>query len=590
MIPAVFSLRLPRALLCAALLASCAGAGAATAIPWRTRTLQYAADRKDVKDILRELAASQGVMTWISPQVEGSVSGKFSESPQHFLDRLAASFGFVWYYDGAVLRISGANEAKSATIGLNYVSASQLRRAVQRLHVDDPRFPIQYDDEARAALVSGPPRYVELVGEIAARIDRAAEGQPRTEVRLFPLRYGWAADHPLRLDGQTVTLPGIASVLRSMYQNNEKAGAAARTQSAAPAGAVNKLSAMTPLAGGNGPGPAQGGADGQGLKPPLPRGMAAGADSGAAPLPSAGDSGADGSGASRAGAEQGPVIQPDPRSNAVLIRDLPERMAAYGQLIAALDTRPQVLEISASIIDITETGLEQLGIDWRVHTGHLDFETGNGQLAQASQGTSLDPAGFANPAAASGTAATTPTGATLTAVLGGAGRYLLARVSALEQTSQAHITATPKVATLDNVEAVMDNKKTFYVPVSGFQAADLYSVSAGVALRVLPLMVNDEHGSQIRLSVHIDDGQLTSQLVGQLPVVSNSTIDTQAMIRMGESLLIAGYAVEQNDKEDSGVPWLSGLPVIGNLFKFKQRQTQKVQRLFLLTPRLITPS
>ena len=70
-------------------------------------------------------------------------------------------------------------------------------------------------------------------------------------------------------------------------------------------------------------------------------------------------------------------------------------------------------------------------------------------------------------------------------------------------------------------------------------------------------------------------------------IVSNSEIDTQAMIREGESLLIAGYSVEQDSKQNSGVPWLSSLPVVGNMFKYKQDQKQKFQRLFLLTPRII---
>jgi type III secretion protein C len=283
-----------------------------------------------------------------------------------------------------------------------------------------------------------------------------------------------------------------------------------------------------------------------------------------------------------------PTIQPDPRTNAVLVRDLPEKMADYERLIATLDTRPQVLEISASIIDVTENALAQLGVDWRLHGSHVDLETGAGNLAQAGFPGSLNPSGFGTPTT-DNTPAMTPTGGTLTAVLGGAGRYLLARVSALEQTSEARITASPKVATLDHVEAVMDNKTTFYVPVAGYQSADLYSVSAGTSLRVLPMVVPQADGG-IRLTVHIEDGQLTGQLVGQLPVVSNSEIDTEALIRDGESLLIGGYSVEQSTTGNTDVPFLSKLPVVGSLFKNKQDQKQKFRRLFLLTPRIVTPT
>lgn len=572
---------------------------AAARIPWQTGSIKYVADHKDVKEILRELAASQNVMASISPQVEGNVTGNFSESPQRFLDHLAASFGFVWYYDGTVLYVAGANEARSVSIGLSHASAADLRSAIARLRVGDPRFAIVYDDQTNTVLVSGPPRYVELVSELARKIDVDHQHKRALAVRVFPLQYAWAADHPLKVGGQQITIPGVANILRSMYQKNApmaqmaplaspsvaRVGSVAAKNEAAPASGSNSFwNTALPGLGGNGGDAAR--------RPPLPgAGQSGGADA-TAPLP--------GGGAERGAAddETTPTIQPDPRTNAVLIRDLPEKMADYQRLIAALDTRPKVLEISASIIDVTESGLEQLGVDWRLHGSHVDFQTGAGNAAQLTNPGSLDPNGFGNPnSTGSALAAATPTGAALTAVLGGAGRFLMTRISALEQASEARITASPKVATLDHVEAVMDNKTTFYVPVAGYQSSDLYSVSAGTSLRVLPMVVlprtsdNGDAGgeAQIRLTVHIEDGQLTSQVVGQLPVVSSSEIDTEALIRNGESLLIAGYSVEQSSKQNTDVPLLSRLPLLGGLFRNKQDQKQKFQRLFLLTPRIVTP-
>ncbi|HEX7985289.1 MAG TPA: type III secretion system outer membrane ring subunit SctC [Duganella sp.] len=562
-----------------------AAAGAASRIPWQTGSIKYVADHKDVKEILRELAASQNVMASISPQVEGNVTGNFSESPQRFLDHLAASFGFVWYYDGTVLYIAGANEARSVSIGLSHASAADLRSAIARLRVADPRFAIVYDDQTNTVLVSGPPRYVELVGELARKIDVDHQHRRALAVRVFPLRYAWAADHPLKVGGQQLTIVGVANILRSMYQKNAPMAQMAPLASPAVArvGSVAAKNEAAPQGGQAGSSfwssalPGLGGGDNAPRKPPLPL-TAAGAGAAGAPPD-----------------EDSPTIQPDPRTNAVLIRDVPEKMADYQRLIAALDTRPQVLEISASIIDVTESGLEQLGVDWRLHSSHLDFESGAGNTAQLDFPGSLSPGGFANPNSNGTGAAATPTGAALTAVLGGAGRFLMARVNALEQASEARISASPKVATLDHVEAVMDNKTTFYVPVAGYQSSDLYSVSAGTSLRVLPMVVprtgdNADGGDgQIRLTVHIEDGQLTGQLVGQLPVVSNSEIDTEALIRNGESLLIAGYSVEQSSKQNTDVPLLSRLPLLGGLFRNKQDQKQKFQRLFLLTPRIITP-
>ena len=67
--------------------------------------------------------------------------------------------------------------------------------------------------------------------------------------------------------------------------------------------------------------------------------------------------------------------------NAVLVRDLPERMGQYARLIESMDTRPQLVEIEVTIMDISTDTLDSLGVDWRAHGRHVDFQTGNGANA-----------------------------------------------------------------------------------------------------------------------------------------------------------------------------------------------------------------
>ena len=611
----------------AALIAMCIGGRDALArpIPWKSNRFEYVADHKDLKEVLRDLGASQNVVTWISPQVDGVVTGKFGEAPQRFLDRMTDSFGFIWYYDGSVLRVSGPNEARSATIGLEHASTQDLRGALVRLGVTDPRFPVLYDDQTNTAVVSGPPRMVELATDVAHQIDRSHEVGEEPEVRSFKLHYAWATDRTLMVNGDPIMVPGVATVLGSLYPEAPAAGAggiqghaggdAYRLRSIdgygvnPPPGSVDRANPFLPLP--SAPGGAvvssQAARDADG-RPPLPLNKSffaafGGSDGGpqatVAPVPLA--SGQESAGIDPPAAPArtaAPIIRADARNNAVLVRASADMMPAIENMIASLDRRPGMLEIDASIIEITEQGLQELGVDWRAHSSHLDFETGNGQSTQTGYPGSVDPPGFAGPSgsgsistlssAAGSAVSSTPAGAVLTAVIGGTGRYLLSRISALEQTDNARITASPKVATLDNMEAVMDNKQTFYVPVQGFESGSLFSISAGVALRVLPSVVSVGEKPQIRLDVHIEDGKLTSATVGQLPIVNKSTIDTQALIEQGQSLLIAGYTEDQDDRSEAGVPLLSKIPVIGNLFRFKHHDGRKFQRLFLLTPRIVS--
>ncbi|CAE6832258.1 type III secretion system outer membrane ring subunit SctC [Paraburkholderia nemoris] len=601
--------------LCAALVAAGALASPLPAhaerVAWQGTRFEYVADHKDLKDVLRDFGASQHVMTWISPHVEGTVSGRFNAAPQRFLDQMAESFGVLWYYDGSVLRIYGANEARSATLGLSNAGTEDLRRALARLEIDDPRFPVRYDSVSGTAVVSGPPRFVELVTDVAHLIDHKSVSGAKVVVQRFPLHYAWATDRTITINGRGVTVRGVASLLRTLYGQGVPGGDASGDAPPARRDAYRVPSVREMQDDGMTTGAIR--TQGGSRPPPLPtlpglggsQSYAGSGDSAVAPpVGNIADAGMglgserDGTGSvsstagrarESAAASGAPTIEADSRSNSILVRDRAENMAAFGTLIESLDTQPGILEIDASIIEITDNALQELGVDWRLHSGHVDFETGNGQQSQTGNPGSLNPQGFGNPldATTAGVLAT-PAGGVLTAVIGGAGRYLLTRISAMQQTDQARITASPKVETLDNVEALMDNKQTFYVQVSGYQSADLYSVSAGVSLRVLPSIVSAGNGEQIRMDVHIEDGRLTDQQVGQLPVVSNSTIDTQALIKEGDSLLIAGYSVDQDDHTETAVPLLSKIPVIGNLFRYRKHQGQRFQRLFLLTPRVLS--
>ncbi|AOJ71197.1 MULTISPECIES: type III secretion system outer membrane ring subunit SctC [Burkholderia] len=580
----------------------------AAPVRWRSAEIQYAAQGKDVKDVLRDLAASQNVAANVAPGVSGAVSGKMKMSPQRFLDTLAASFGFVWYYDGTVLYVTPASDMKSTLVKLDHANTGDLRDLLEQMKVADARYPVTYNAQQRTALVAGPPRYVELVTSVAARLDENSARTGGTTIRVFTLKHAWAADRDVNVDGTTVTMPGVASLLNRMYHPGEGRHAS-QTTVGKP---IGRAAPMTDLGGGrsgvpplpplppymqaaqagDGAGMPAGGLGGQGSDP-RPGGMiaAAIANPGAARAPDA----LGGASAVPAGASDAadlPVIQPDPRTNSILVRDAPEHMAQYPDLIALLDVKPRLIEIEARIIEIDEGALRQLGVDWRAHNSHVDLQTGTGLTSQNAYASgSLNPTfgSITLPGNDSAGVPASPLGLSLTAVLGDAGRYLLARINALESSNQARTDASPKVTTLDNVEAVMDNKKQFFVRVAGYTSADLYSISTGVSLRVLPMVVEEGGRTQIKLDVRIVDGELSQQTVDNIPVIVSNEINTQAFIEQGQALLIAGYKVDARSSTLSGVPVLSKLPLVGALFRSTDKQDSHSERLFLVTPRVIEP-
>jgi type III secretion protein C len=106
-------------------------------------------------------------------------------------------------------------------------------------------------------------------------------------------------------------------------------------------------------------------------------------------------------------------------------------------------------------------------------------------------------------------------------------------------------------------------------------------------LRVLPMVVDENGQRQIKLKVHIEDGSLTSQAVDNIPVITTSTINTESFVGQGDSLLIAGYRLDNLTNGETGIPLLSKIPLLGALFRYRNDQHSHMERLFLLSPRVL---
>lgn len=542
----------------------------AAPIPWRNEPFEVTAQGKPLPDLLRELAARNGVAVSVDKTVKGTVNGSFNAQPGALLELLASNFGFIWYYDGVVLEVTPASDIESQVISLGNVSIARARSAIKALGIADDRFPVVFDRSTRTAKISGPSRYVGLVtkaiGSVGSPPSRpATEVNRETAVRVVPLTYAWAGDFSYTVGGRTIVLPGVASTMARLYDGNRLNPAIAVDD---PLGARGP--GVTPLTG-NQPAYAQLRALGLANLDPSLAGPDARAVSSPAPRP--GD---------------GPEFVAEGRMNAVLVRDAPDRLDAHESAIRSLDVKPGLVEIEARIIEVNADATESLGIDWRFRNRTIDAQIGAQGLPSLgfeSSRSELQPGiGPAGPQSIN----PSPAGV-LTTVLGDAGRYLITRVSALAEKGQANLLSSPKVLTLDNVEAVMEDVETFFVRVAGNLDVNLFDVSVGTTLRVTPLIVEEDGRDIVKLAIAIEDGSLSGARVDNIPIVRRSRIRTQSIVGNGEALLIAGYTRESTGNLDVGVPGLSSIPVLGWLFKSRSNETRRVERLFLLTPRIMLP-
>ncbi|KVU79598.1 type III secretion system outer membrane ring subunit SctC [Burkholderia ubonensis] len=576
------------ALLSASLCMMLAQPARAADLRWRNKPFTIVANGKKIADFIRELAASQGVTAVVDPKVDGVISGRFSGTPQQTLDTICSTYGLTWYYDGSFLYVDPADQSQTQMIPIPPNAAGEIGRALQAMQVADKRFTLVINDRANSVYVAGPRRYVELVRQAIGTVgDPAANGQ-HADVRAFRLKYGWASDVTINRSGREVVVPGVATILRRLF--GKGGGGTNLVPASAPLGQAARQVKL-----------------GSGLTIAVPRldfpDISGGPRSGGY----GGAYASDGAGAfspfaSTGGGDTLPQIEADPAINAVIVRDLPENMYRYQSLIGQLDERPRIVEINVTIIDINEDSLDSLGIDWRLHTKHGDVQIGNGAnpLTGNTQfgGAGNPPLTFGIDTSEAGQiGAFMPTGIALTASIGGSLRnYLLTRVNALAQKGQAQLHSKPKVLALDNTEAILENLTQFYVQVQGYQDSSLYSVTTGTSIKVTPMIVDEAAraaaagGPQsVMMSIDIQDGNIVpGQAVSNVPVIQQRNIVTKTMIDEGKSLLIAGFNDDEVRLNKSGVPWLSDIPLIGNLFKYTDKTGNHMERFYLLTPRVVT--
>lgn len=538
---------------------------------------------------LRDLFGRVGRPVVPSGKLSGTVNGVFRGSVNKVFSDIAKAFNLISYDDGAALYVYAASESRVQTLSIGEATAQRVVRQLNAQRLTDRR------NFARAAsdgtlVISGTPRFIEQASALArddgASADRGGGGgggfgappPPRPpeiqplEFRVFYLRYARAEDVTSVAGGREVRLPGLASILQNLVLDQRPGGSALGPTSGAPLLGARLVRQSQPRLGGTG----------LNAVPP---------DLAQTPLLGVPDSGGEVLGFDGGSADVvAPLtqdivrIEANPYLNAIIVRDVPERMAAYDSLIRALDVEPQIVEVQATIIDINVDKARRLGINYRFGSGGFGFLLGDGSdddlRLQRFPGVSRrDNTTNITPAAEGGTIST----------IIGSQREFLGRVQALERRGVARVVSRPQVMTLSNVEAVFDRTRTFYVRVAGDEQVDLFNVTSGTVLRVNPHVFRDQDQTRVRMLVNIEDGSISpSSLVDNIPIVDRSSVNTQAMVLDGESLLLGGMTVDADSDDVSQIPLLGDIPLLGNLFKTRTKNRQRTERLFLITPRLVT--
>ena len=258
-------------------------------------------------------------------------------------------------------------------------------------------------------------------------------------------------------------------------------------------------------------------------------------------------------------------------TNALVIRTAPPNYPLLRETIDALDVRPVQVLFEVTIAEVALGRGTEFGIDWSVMnrggdvaaqfgTPALPDSSGRGFVLSAIR---LDPPGV---------------------------RTML---RALASKSDVRVLSTPQVLAVNNREAtiLVGSKVPFIAStrlgndVSIDRAVQYQDV--GTKLSIIPT-INDDNYVSLQLLQEVSS--LTAQTVSaalSAPVISTREASTRAVLKDGQTGMIAGLIGDSRETIDSGIPFLKDIPYLGNLFKRSSVTRQRTELVIFVTPYII---
>jgi type IV pilus assembly protein PilQ len=298
------------------------------------------------------------------------------------------------------------------------------------------------------------------------------------------------------------------------------------------------------------------------------------------------------------------TIGVDDRTNVLIVRDVAENLSLIEQLINNLDTQtPQVL-IEARIVESTSNYNREIGIQWGGHyvasnatgnpTGVVfpnSITLAGGGMDDQAPVSGMNPFGETpNPNFAVNLPATVGTGAggALGISLGSVANNanLNIRISALENDGMLKIISAPKILTLDNKPAKIEQGTM--IPYSQLSAQGVQTAfqEAKLSLEVVPHVTAD--GSiLLKLKINRDEPDFNNRGARGDPTILKRHAETELLIEDGKTAVIGGIYTRNYGKSYAQVPFFSKIPVLGWLFKKRTDTDRRSELLIFITPRIV---
>jgi type IV pilus assembly protein PilQ len=297
----------------------------------------------------------------------------------------------------------------------------------------------------------------------------------------------------------------------------------------------------------------------------------------------------------------------DERTNTLLLQDTADRLADIRRLVATLDIPVRQVLIEARIVIVNNDFKRQLGARLGYTTAQ---QNGNGiwTTSGTAAGTDTSIASALSNQATTGSAfpVQVPTGASASnrynvnlPVSNPAGSFALGilgsnyildlELSAAQAETLAEVISSPRVITANQKEATIEQGTEIPYQQSASSGATTISFKKAVlSLKATPQITPDNR-IILDLDVRNDSiGTITVQSGGvNVPSIDTKEIVTQVLVNDGQTVVLGGVLITTHRDDQTKVPFLGDIPVLGNLFKTTTKENDKDELMIFVTPKIV---
>lgn len=283
----------------------------------------------------------------------------------------------------------------------------------------------------------------------------------------------------------------------------------------------------------------------------------------------------------------------DKSTNSLVVTARPDEFEALSGIVSKLDVVRKQVFIEALIMEVNSEASFSFGINWAA-AGDVGDLSVLGGVSLNGGSVSLN----------SNKMVSLPSGVSIGAILkdaftvGGTSYNIQSILNAVKGNSDVEVLSTPQLLTLDNEEAsveVVDNipftKESTTRNDNDFTTQSMDYKDVGVKLKITPRISED---GSLRLEVEQEVSRVTQGLItltngDQIvaPTTRKRLVKTTILLRDGQTAVIGGLLDDQQSYNQSEVPGLGSIPLLGWLFKSRSKDTTRTNLFIFITPKVI---